>query len=133
MEFIAGDNVTLHAGFSSENGEMIAKVYPCGSQKMSSSISNLKETPSPKEDKLNVEENFKLFPNPTKNQVSILNRLPESASYRIINFEGKTVLTGTASSSSNTKVHLPELPSGTYLMLLDCKEISESIPFLIQN
>jgi hypothetical protein len=133
MEFIAGDNVTLHAGFSSENGEMISKVYSCSSQKMSSSISDKNEIPIPKEEKLNVEENFKLFPNPTKNQIFILNRLPESASYRIINFEGKTVKSGTASSSSNTRVHLPELPSGNYLMLLDCKEISESIPFLIQR
>ena len=84
-------------------------------------------------------EEMKLFPNPARDQlsVSIHADQPTSASYAIMNSEGKWMSSGAMmdleAGQNNTTLYLESLPEGVYILQLRSENQVLSKPFIITN
>jgi len=76
-----------------------------------------------------VANNISLYPSPVKNVVMIQN-LPQKASYKLFTWLGTLVKTGDI--QPNESISVSELPSGSYLIKINCQERSTFKRFIKQ-
>jgi len=76
-----------------------------------------------------VSDNISLYPSPVKNVVMIQN-LPQKANYKLYTWLGTLIKTGDV--QPNESISVSELPSGSYLIKINCQERSTFKRFIKQ-
>jgi hypothetical protein len=72
----------------------------------------------------NDDNSFKIYPNPTSNNLFIDNKLEEVLKYEIIDIKGKILLNGTL--NSNNEIKLDQLQNGFYFVKLTSKNKTQT-------
>jgi hypothetical protein len=70
-----------------------------------------------------IDKLFVLYPNPVSENLNVEHILGKTFSYKVLNINGKTVLTG-SSLNNFQKINVRELPAGIYVLLLQTGKTS---------
>ncbi|NJK94140.1 MAG: T9SS type A sorting domain-containing protein [Bacteroidales bacterium] len=81
-----------------------------------------------------IQKEFKVWPNPVRHndQLNITGNIFKSTKIELCTLTGKRLKTWVSDADSQTKVNLPELKPGLYLLLIHSEESAETIKLLVE-